>query len=237
MSWREDCLSHLTAAANSVDEIVNQLAIIVGEMGFEYCSYVMRMPVPLAEPAVVWASTYPSEWLDRYFSSNYLEIDPILHRISWDLSPLIWADTGASSEPAFWEEARAHGVRHGWAMATHGRHMTVGMLSLARSTAAVTELELAGNEMKLVWLAHVVHGLISSVELQKVMSETFRELSHREREVLRWSGAGKTADEIASILGITERTVTFHIASTLTKLNVVNKTQAVAKALLLGALT
>ncbi len=236
MTWREDSLHRLALAANSADDIVKELAGIVGDLGFEYCSYVLRMPIPVSEPSVVWASTYPVHWLEHYFSNKYLEVDPIIHKVVQDMAPLTWADARDTSEPAFWEDAQAHGIRHGWAMATYGRHMTTGMLSLARSSRPVTELELADTEMKLVWLAHVVHGLIGSVELQRVMPETIRELSNREREVLRWSAAGKTADEIATILGITERTVTFHIASSLSKLNVVNKTQAVAKALLLNAL-
>lgn len=87
--------------------------------------------------------------------------------------------------------------------------------------------------MRLVWLSHVVHGLIGTMELQRLIPARDCELTARECEVLRWSAAGKTADEIGQILGITERTVTFHITSSLTKLNVANKTQAVAKALLL----
>jgi LuxR family transcriptional regulator len=59
------------------------------------------------------------------------------------------------------------------------------------------------------------------------------QLTEREREVLRWSAEGKTAEETGTILGITERTVTYHVTSAMGKLDVTNKTQAVAKALLL----
>lgn len=229
-------MERLSAAAISTDCIVRELASIVRELGFEYCSYVLRMGAPVSSSAVVWSSTYPMHWLEHYFGSKYLEIDPILQRVTRDFVPVTWTDANVGSEPTFWEDARSHGIRHGWAMATYGQHMTMGMLSLARSAQTITGSELDQTEAKLVWLSHVVHGLIASVELRKILPDGVRELSQREREVLRWSAAGKTADEIASILGITERTVTFHIASTLSKLNVVNKTQAVAKALLLNAL-
>ena len=114
--------------------------------------------------------------------------------------------------------------------------MTTGMLSLARSHQAVTSSELAETEMKLVWLSHVIHGLISSAEIQRLMPTSDCELTTRESEVLRRSAAGKTADEIGRILGVSERTVTFHVTSSLTKLDVTNKTQAVAKAMLWGML-
>lgn len=234
--WREQCLSRLTASAGSVDAVVLELAAIVSQLGFEYCSYVFRIPLSVAKPVVIWSSTYPAHWLDHYFANNYLDIDPIIQRVTRDSSPLIWADTAADSRPDFWEDARAHGIRHGWALSTHGACMTTGMLSLARSSQAVTQSELAETEMKLVWLSHVVHGLIESVELKKLMPGPVAELTAREREVLRWSATGKTVGEIGAILGISERTVTFHVTSTLVKLNVVNKTQAVSKALILDIL-
>ena len=235
-AWREDCLNRLTSSAISSAEILRELAIIVGDLGFEYCSYVLRVPFPLSRPSVTWASTYPTHWLDHYFANDYLEIDPLIRQTSQNFSPVVWKDDLFESQPAFWEEARAHGIRHGWALATHGKHMTTGMLSLARSHQMVTQSELAENEMKLVWLSHVVHGLIGAIEVQRLMPKPDNELTSRETEVLRWSAAGKTAEDIGRILGIAERTVTFHITSSLTKLDVANKTQAVAKALLLGML-
>jgi LuxR family transcriptional regulator, quorum-sensing system regulator SolR len=236
-AWREDCLNRLTVSAGvSTDEVLKELASIVHHLGFEYCSYVLRVPFPLSSPSVTWASTYPERWLKHYFANNYLEIDPLIQRTSKELSPVVWTDEVFDSQPAFWEEARSHGVSHGWALATHGKHMTTGMLSLARSHQLVTQSELAETEMKLVWLSHLVHGLIGTTEVQRLMPRPESELTSRETEVLRWSAAGKTAEDIGRILGIAERTVTFHITSSLTKLDVANKTQAVAKALLLGML-
>lgn len=63
------------------------------------------------------------------------------------------------------------------------------------------------------------------------------ELSDRERQVLRWTAAGKTSSETGVILGISARTVNYHMTSILTKLNAVNKTQAVVKAVTLDLLT
>lgn len=61
-------------------------------------------------------------------------------------------------------------------------------------------------------------------------------LSDRELSVLRWTAVGKTSHEIGTILGISARTVNFHITSLLYKLDAVNKTQAVATAALLNLL-
>lgn len=235
-AWREDCLNELTLAAGSSTEILRSLALIVNRLGFEYCSYVLRVPFPIAKPLVTWSSTYPSKWLNHYFANRYLETDPLIQQAARDLSPVIWASDEAKGAPAFWEEARAHGVRHGWALATQGKFMTTGMLSLARTHEKVSKLELEEVELQLIWLSHITHGLISAIETKEIQDESKFELTEREIEVLRWSAGGKTADEIGTILGISARTVTFHITSSLTKLNAVNKTQAVAKAFLFSML-
>lgn len=59
-------------------------------------------------------------------------------------------------------------------------------------------------------------------------------LSHRECEVLRWAAEGKTSYEIGIILGLTERTINFHIARSIMKLGASNKTNAVVKAMQRG---
>jgi DNA-binding CsgD family transcriptional regulator len=55
-------------------------------------------------------------------------------------------------------------------------------------------------------------------------------MSARELDCLRWTAAGKTAWEASRILGISERTVRFHLNAAREKLNCATTTQAVAKA-------
>ncbi|WP_244470927.1 response regulator transcription factor [Microvirga massiliensis] len=62
-------------------------------------------------------------------------------------------------------------------------------------------------------------------------------LTEREREVLTWVGRGKTSAEIAIILGIRERTVNFHCDQAMKRLDVINRIQAVAKAMACGLIT
>ncbi|MFH4351257.1 LuxR C-terminal-related transcriptional regulator, partial [Acinetobacter baumannii] len=55
-------------------------------------------------------------------------------------------------------------------------------------------------------------------------------------EALRWTAEGKTSAEIAQILGVTERTVNFHLSNSMQKLNVNNKISAAIRAVMLGLL-
>lgn len=56
-------------------------------------------------------------------------------------------------------------------------------------------------------------------------------LTARETEILRWISHGKTASEVAMIVSVSEHTVNSHTATILKKLDVVNRTQMVAKAI------
>src|SRR5271165_5608700 len=56
------------------------------------------------------------------------------------------------------------------------------------------------------------------------------ELNDREVETLTWAARGKTSAEIAMILGLSKRTVDFHIDNARIKLGAATRTQAVIKA-------
>ena len=61
-------------------------------------------------------------------------------------------------------------------------------------------------------------------------------LSGRELQCLNWVATGKTSWETAAILGLSERTVNFHIKNACRKLNVYGRQAGVTQALRLGLL-
>jgi DNA-binding response OmpR family regulator len=56
------------------------------------------------------------------------------------------------------------------------------------------------------------------------------DLTDREAETLTWAARGKTSSEIATILGLTKRTVDFHIDNARVKLNATSRMHAAVKA-------
>jgi len=78
-------------------------------------------------------------------------------------------------------------------------------------------------------LATIINARLARVARMEVWPHTI-ELSEREIAALTWSARGKTSDEIATILGLSKRTVDFHIDNARTKLGVATRTQAVVKA-------
>jgi len=63
-----------------------------------------------------------------------------------------------------------------------------------------------------------------------------RKLTRREREVLAWAAACKSAWETSAVLGISEATVITHLEHIRRKLNAANTTHAVVVALQSGEL-
>ena len=62
-------------------------------------------------------------------------------------------------------------------------------------------------------------------------------LSRREVEVLQWCSLGKSNSVMASILGISEKTIEFHLASVFRKLEVNGRMLAVLKGIELKLIT
>lgn len=61
-------------------------------------------------------------------------------------------------------------------------------------------------------------------------------LTGRELQCLAWVSRGKTSWETATILGLSERTVNFHLCNASRKLNVYGRQACVAQAIHLGLL-
>lgn len=81
----------------------------------------------------------------------------------------------------------------------------------------------------------LVRSLATVQEFSRLTSPS-EALSERQKQILRWINEGKTNWEIAQILEMTEKNVKYHVEQIFNKLQVRNRTQAVAKAMLLGIL-
>jgi LuxR family quorum-sensing system transcriptional regulator SolR len=109
-----------------------------------------------------------------------------------------------------------------------------GLLTLARSNEPLSTSEVSQLGKRVLVATNLFHALMCRSLEPKLLPGVQISLTPREREVMRWTGEGKTAHSIGDILNISERTVNFHINNVLAKLNSTNKVQAVVKACLLG---
>lgn len=224
------------AAARTETALFAELSRISRELGFEHCSYGMRVPLPVARPQFSLLSDYSPAWSSRYVEKNYFVIDPTVRHGLTQTVPLAWAADHQQGQPEFWEEARQHQLRHGWCVPSRGHHGTIGLLSFVRSAERLGERELLAHEPRMIRLGSLAHGAMSSLLTPRLMPESRVVLTARERETLQWTAAGKTYSEVATILSIDARTVKFHLVNAMTKLRAANKTEAAVKATMLGLL-
>ena len=234
-SWQDDQL-HALLSIRCPRELVRALVGITRELGFDNCAYGLRMPVPVSRPKIVMFNNYPAAWQARYRERNFLDVDPTVHHGMRSLLPLVWTDEVFASTPELWEEARSFGLQVGWAQSSLDANGVGGMLTLARSGEALSDLEMQDKGLRMAWLAQVGHLGMSRCLAPELLPDAEIRLTKRELAVLRWTGDGKTSGEIAEILRISERTVNFHVRNAVTKLGTTNKLAATVKAAMLGML-
>jgi LuxR family transcriptional regulator len=231
-SWQEELL-HAAEGAHSQDTLFARIEAGAQALGFDRCAYGLRVPVPVCNPRTVLLSNYPSEWRARYLAAGYIRTDPTVLHGRRTQAPLVWDATVCEGAPALWEEARSHGLCFGWAKSSLDANGVGGMLTLARSSHALSEAELAAKSLQMCWLAQMAHVSLSRLIVAGLADE-MPTLTEREIEVLKWTADGKTSREIADILAVSDNTVNFHIKNAVAKLRTANKTAAAVRAALLG---
>lgn len=233
--WQETRMQALSKAGDEA-EVFAILSGMASEIGFGYCAFGMRMPLPVSQPKLFIINNYSPAWQHRYRLEDYISVDPTVAHGMRSVMPLVWSDAVFENARPLWEEARAHGLRFGWAQSCHDAQGVGGLLTLARPDGALSGAELRAHAPKMSWLVQAMHTFMARMLVPKLMPEAGSALTAREKEVLRWTADGKTAREIGDIISISEHTVNFHIKNSLLKLNATNKTAGVIKAAMMGLL-
>lgn len=175
--------------------------------------------------------SYSNDWLYTYCKRKYADSDLVLQSILSTFHTQVWEQTyrktATPKQLEFVEEARGYDLSHG---------MTTGMLEPGRNFASF--FSFAGGDFEntlrykdfLEYLLPHLHRLML-MTLNTTPVNPMKGLSPRELMVLEWMKQGKTNWEISQIIGVSERTVRFHVESIFGKLDVGSRTQAVACAI------
>ncbi len=178
------------------------------------------------------SSGYPRAWAELYTAENLGRIDPVLRCARHSVTPLNWSSLSAQgSARRFLARAQANGVgRHGLTIPVHAPRGGFAVLSLSAdcNEAAWTRLTRRRTADAMLVAGHLLAFSAWRGE------EPVATLSEREAECLRWCAVGKTVADTSAILGVTERTVRFHLENARRKLDAVNSRHAAAKALQSG---
>ena len=230
------------SAGGDRDETESVAAALTGALGFDYFSYVIAA-FPTGDDgrggSGIYMSNYPGEWRRRYRRQAYEVEDPVFVDGKKARSPFTWrgerrTDVITRHARQMYEEAGTFGIRNGFTVPVRGPEGDCGLFSVSGRIPPDGTQNIAGPIYQaLLTLAHLVHGnaMAQRTALQR---QPTVDLTYHERVCLSWASRGKTAQEIAVILGRSKATVDFHLRRASGKLGAANKVQAVVRALSLN---
>lgn len=105
VSWQEIQIQSLLTAESDV-AFFAVLSGIANKLGFDYCAYGMRMPLPISQPKMIMLNNYSTAWQQRYAKENYRAADPTVAHGMRSTLPLIWSDAIGTQSRPFWEMPR-----------------------------------------------------------------------------------------------------------------------------------
>lgn len=225
--------------AKNREELHRELEKFTQQLGFQTFAAVAVIDHFLGEPEFINVDNTPAGFRDTFNDLALAKVDPVLQHCKHNSVPIIWnqATYVKANQGPKWEHQAKFGYRCGINLALHmpeGRHFVLGVdrdQPLPNNPAEVTRMV---AELQLF----AVHAQEASMRIlvPSASEPDVPSLTPRELETLRWTMEGKTAWEVANVLGISERTAVLHANNAMHKLGCVNKHQAVLKALRLGIL-
>jgi DNA-binding CsgD family transcriptional regulator len=226
------------ATATTTAELAARVRALGQQLGFDSFVYALRLPTNFSDAQVIMLDGYPDGWVRRYFEAAYYDVDPVMAWCLRSILPLRWSDLvlePGSAADRMMRDAADHGLRDGVTMPVHSPQGELGILSFSLNAPPegardVTQAALLTVQV----LASHVHEAVR--RLSGVPQEPAPGLTARERECLSWAADGKTSGEIAQLLGVTEKTVNFHLTNATHKLNAVSRQHGIGKATLQGLL-
>lgn len=178
--------------------------------------------------------SYPDEWVRLYMEKNLAPVDAVVQEHFSSFRPFCWNEIYSRRQQSdtILSATRDMRISDGY---THGVQAAIG--ASAGSLFSFCNAKMPHEERISCILEYVIphlHQAFMRVLNMSGPSHTSIVLSEREKEVLEWLKCGKSSWDISVILGISERTVNFHIYNMMNKLGATNRTQIVSIAVHLG---
>lgn len=174
---------------------------------------------------------WPKGWTETYTRLNLVQNDPVVAHCFRSTAPFVWRDapydplTNPKAKEVM-DRATDFRMNEGFCVPIHSSEGFQAVVTMAgEQVEAARQVRRALHLMALY-----AYGKAVELCLPKKFPEP-RLLTKREREVLQWTAAGKTAWEISQILGVAESTIIAHLKSAAAKYDTSNRVATVVAAL------
>lgn len=161
------------------------------------------------------------------------------------LAPLLALHVKRSPCPAYWQSQRDNSVifemprpaqkivvaeadQAGVAFPVNLGNRKTGVAIFFNPSVTIT------RDMQLDCHRKIHHILRELIDMEHKTTGRFSAMNVRETECLQHAGNGLTSEDIAELLGLSVHTINAHLSSATSKLDSVNRIQAIAKAIRLG---
>jgi LuxR family quorum sensing-dependent transcriptional regulator len=222
----------LIGRAASLSDVCNAVSDLVGSFGYNHICFLASSAYrEQSFDNKVVLKLWPKAWAEQYAFSNFYSFDPVAPRIRQQPESFTWAEVSTTSKIAtsIMEIATTdYGLKHGLCIPVHGMNGYQAGASLAGREVETTQEARAAIELATMFAFNRL-TIIKSREPSRPMV-----LTRREREVMKWVAAGKTAWATSAILKISEDTVNKMASTAMQKLNVHTRAQAVAECIRRG---
>ncbi len=217
-----------------------RLVATADAMGFPIISGVlMRGLLQDADVQITSLGNTPTGYLEVAKDLGEARRDPVMAKLMTQPIPVVYDQqtyvTAGAGE--IWEAQAPYGYKTGIAVKLHLPGNKHFLLGVDRDESLPTP----GNDlMQMIGGLQLLaaHALTAADRLlgPKIDKADLPKLTKRELDVLSWTSQGKTAWETSVILGMSEKTVNFHLGNAMRKLGVSSKHQAVLKCVAAGLL-
>jgi len=179
-------------------------------------------------------TNWPVELLNIYDRHRFLATSPLMQQLRDSTLPVEFELNRTADSRNEQASAVVKGLFERFKMVrggcfpVHDATGTRGAVSFVGDRAPFSRQEM----LELLYIS--VHVFDRLAEIRSFDVRVTDTLTTREIDCLNWTAAGKTSAEIAEILTLSEHTVNHYLNRATKKLDTVNRTQAVAKALRIG---
>lgn len=228
-----------TKGAKSKEDILKPLDRVARFFGFD-CFAISGIPLPheRIDPYFL-LNAWPAEWFERYVEQNYVHVDPVIYRTKMQDNAFVWSEALKGRKlnrhaRRVMNEATEFKMFDGYSVPLH---TAGGFQAIVTFGGEKVDLSSAARGALHIISIYAHNGLKSLItdETNTRQLESLN-ITSREREIIQWCAAGKTAYEIASIIDRSVRTVQNEIGNAQKKLDVVNTAQMIAESFRLGIL-
>lgn len=181
----------------------------------------------------------PDDWTALYDQCHFIEVDPRIHADEDSTALLVWSGEDLrdprgrnKGRNLFLEQAARHGICSGASLGWHDPDGNRVLIAYNSAKPRIEPESLRNVADSLYAFGHAFHEIFMRAVIERDMPSRLRgvALTRREIEAMEYAARGLTLQDIGPKMGISPRTVRFHIDAATTKLGALKREEAIALA-------